>query len=248
VTQSRQPIFNVPGVVVAVLALILALHLVRLFLLSPKTELEFLFLLAFIPARYDAALLIGGTMPGGLAADIWTFVTYSLIHTDFMHLGFNSIWLLAFGTPVARRFGAWRFLLFFAVTAAAGAAAHLLTHARELQPMVGASASVSGCMAAAMRFAFQRGGPIWARGDDPAIYRLPALPLREVLRDRRCRDLHRRLVRIEFPVRDRLALDHGLRAVHCLAGACRRVRRRAAVVRMVRSGVSAKRRRCSGFR
>jgi membrane associated rhomboid family serine protease len=185
VTQSRQPIFNVPGVVVAVLALILALHLVRLFLLSPKTELEFLFLLAFIPARYDAALLIGGTMPGGLAADIWTFVTYSLIHTDFMHLGFNSIWLLAFGTPVARRFGAWRFLLFFAVAAAAGAAAHLLSHARELQPMVGASASVSGCMAAAMRFAFQRGGPIWARGDDPAIYRLPALPLREVLRDRR---------------------------------------------------------------
>jgi membrane associated rhomboid family serine protease len=36
-----------------------------------------------------------------------------------------------------------------------------------------------------MRFAFQRGGPIWSRGTDPEVYRLPALPLSEALRDRR---------------------------------------------------------------
>lgn len=184
-TEPRQPIFNVPASVVALLAILLAVHLVRLFVLSSKSDLEFLVLFAFIPARYDPSLLIGGAMPGGLAADIWSFVTYSLIHADFMHLGFNSIWLLAFGTPVARRFGGWRFLIFFAVTAAAGAAAHLATHGGELQPMVGASASISGAMAASMRFAFQRGGPVWTRGSDPAVYRLPALPLTEALRDRR---------------------------------------------------------------
>jgi membrane associated rhomboid family serine protease len=185
VTQSRQPIFNVPASVVIVLAVLLAVHLVRLYVLAPRTELQFILLFAFIPARYDPSLLIGGAMPGGLAADIWTFVTYALIHADFMHLGFNSVWLLAFGTPVARRFGAARFFAFFAVTAAAGAAAHLLTHAREIAPMVGASASISGAMAAAMRFAFQRGGPVWSRGEDPAVYRLPALPLIEALSDRR---------------------------------------------------------------
>ena len=184
VTQTRQPIFNVPAIVVVVLAALFVVHLVRVFVLPPRAELEFLLLFAFIPARYDASLLIGA-MPGGLAADIWAFVTYAFIHADFMHLGFNSIWLLAFGTPVARRFGAARFLAFFAVTAAAGAALHLATHAGEALPMVGASASISGAMAASMRFAFQHGGPIWSRGTDPEVYRLPALPLTEVLRDRR---------------------------------------------------------------
>jgi membrane associated rhomboid family serine protease len=171
--------------VIAVFALLFAVHLVRLFVLAPKAELEFLLLFAFIPARYDPTLLIAGAMPGGFAADIWTFITYALIHADFMHLGFNSIWLLAFGTPIARRFGALRFFVFLAVTAAAGAAAHLLTHARELQPMVGASAAVSGAMAGSIRFAFQRGGPLWTRGEEPAVYRMPALPLIAALSDRR---------------------------------------------------------------
>ena len=204
--------------------------------MAPKSELEFILLFAFIPARYDASLLIGGVMPGGTAADIWTFVTYSLIHADFMHLGFNSIWLLAFGTPVARRFGAARFFAFFAVTAAAGAAAHLLTHARELQPMVGASASISGMMAASMRFAFQRGGPVWSRGEDPAVYRLPALPLIEALSDRRILIF----LIVWFGLNVLFGLGSlsmtGARTIDGVAGAYRRISRRAVAVRVVRSG------------
>jgi membrane associated rhomboid family serine protease len=182
---ARQPILNVPASVLAVLAVLLAVHLGRLYVMTSKAELQFILLFAFIPARYDASALIAGSFPGGLGADIWTFVTYSLIHADVMHLGFNSVWLLAFGTPVARRFGAVRFFIFFAVTAAGGALAHLLTHAGQMQVMIGASASISGAMAATMRFAFQRNGPLWSRGDDPAVYRMPALPLTQVLRDSR---------------------------------------------------------------
>src|SRR6185437_4490687 len=86
-------------------------------------------------------------------------VTYSLIHADWTHFGVNAVWLLPFGSAVARRFGATRFIAFFAVTAAAGAA---------------------------MRFAFQRGGPLgfW-RQSDAAAYRVPAIPLAGVLRDPR---------------------------------------------------------------
>lgn len=185
VHQSRQPIFNVPTSLVIVLALLLATHLLRLFVLTPRAELEFLLLFAFIPVRYDPTLLVGGAMPGGLAADVWTFVTYALIHADFMHLGFNAVWLLAFGTPLARRFDWIRFCAFLAVTAAAGAAAHLFTHAGETVPMVGASAAISGAMAASMRFAFQRGGPLWSGRGDLAAYRAPALPLASALRDER---------------------------------------------------------------
>ena len=52
--------------------------------------------------------------------------------------------------------------------------------------MIGASASISGFMAAAMRFVFQRSGPLGSIGrNDPEAYRVPALPLTAVLRDPR---------------------------------------------------------------
>ena len=153
---------------------------------ATQQDIEFVLTFAFIPARYDTSAVLGGVLPGGFGAQLWTFVTYSLIHADWTHLGVNAVWLLPFGSAVARRFGAARFLAFFAVTAAAGAAMHLATHAGEQSPVIGASAAISGTMAAAMRFAFQRGGPLgfWRQSDD-AAYRVPAIPLAGVLRDPR---------------------------------------------------------------
>ena len=183
---KREPIFNIPSVVIAVLALLALIHVVRTWLLSNEQDIEFLLSFAFIPVRYDGSAVLGGTLPGGFGADVWTFVTYSLIHADWTHLAVNAVWLLAFGSAVARRFGSARFIAFYAVTAAAGAALHLATHAGEQFPMIGASAAVSGTMAAAMRFAFQRGGPLnLLRGEDEHAYRVPAIPLSGVLRDAR---------------------------------------------------------------
>ena len=183
--MKREPLFNIPPVVVAVLAALALIHAVRTLALSEEQDIEFLLTFAFIPARYDTSVL-GGALPGGFGAELWTFVTYSLIHADWTHFGVNAVWLLPFGSAVARRFGAPRFLGFFAVTAAAGAAMHLVTHAGEQFPMIGASAAISGTMAAAMRFAFQRGGPLsfWRAGDT-AAYRVPAIPLTGVLSDPR---------------------------------------------------------------
>lgn len=184
--MRREPLFNVPGVVVAVIAVLALVHAVRTLVLTPEQDIELLLTFAFIPARFDGSAMLGGTLPGGIGAEIWTFVTYALIHADWTHFGVNTIWLLPFGSALARRFGAMRFLAFFAVTAAAGAALHLATHAGEPYPMIGASASISGMMAAAMRFAFQRGGPLgMLRGDDEESYRVPAIPLLGVLRDPR---------------------------------------------------------------
>lgn len=183
---GSEPIFNVPTVVAATIAVLVCVHLLRVWVLTDEQDVVLLLLFSFIPARYDATLLTHGAVPGGFGAEIWTFVTYAFIHGDAVHLGLNSVWLLAFGTPVARRFGTMRYIAFFAVTAAAGAAAHLATHTNAMIPMVGASASISGFMAAAIRFAFQRGGPLRLMGasqDD--AYRIPALPLVAVLRDGR---------------------------------------------------------------
>jgi membrane associated rhomboid family serine protease len=180
-----EPIFNVPAVVTATLALLVLIHGVRDFILSPAQDNEVLRLFAFVPLRYERNVLTQSLWPGGVWADGWTFVTYSLLHGSWVHLGLNAVWLLAFGTPVARRFGALRFVVFFAVTAAAGALAHLGWYGTMPIPMVGASASISGFMAAAIRFAFQRSGPLGLMGRDGQAYRVPALPLFVVLRDPR---------------------------------------------------------------
>src|SRR5262245_26535435 len=152
--------FNVPGVVLALVALLTIIHLILAFTLSVQQTNEILALFAFSPLRYVGIVLPGAILPNWWGPQIWTFVTYAFIHADLNHLIFNLLWLLAFGAPVARRFGTWRFLAFCAATAAAGALAHLITHWGELAPVIGASAAVSGTMAGAMRFVFQRRGPL----------------------------------------------------------------------------------------
>jgi membrane associated rhomboid family serine protease len=184
--QPSEPIFNVPGIVTALIALLLAIHGLREWVLSDNADEQLLWLFAFAPVRYNAAILGTGVLPGGYGADVWTFVSYAFLHGSWTHVGLNTVWLLAFGTPIARRFGAVRFLLFFAVTAAGGALAHLIVYSGQKVPMIGASAAVSGFMAAAIRFAFQRGGPLRLLGNtEDGSYRVPALPLTAVLRDGR---------------------------------------------------------------
>jgi membrane associated rhomboid family serine protease len=186
VTRRSEPIFNVPAVVIAVIAACVFVHVARVYMLSDDQDLEFLVTFAFIPARYSSAFALTGELPGGWGADVWTFVTYAFIHGNAAHLLVNSIWLLPFGSAVARRFGNVRFLAFFAATAAAGAAFHLATNFGSEQPVIGASAAISGFMAASVRFAFQRGGPLdLLRGRDEESYRVPAVPLVAALRDMR---------------------------------------------------------------
>jgi membrane associated rhomboid family serine protease len=184
VSKTREPIFNIPAVVVGVLAVLALVHVVRVYLLPSEIDRLFVWYFAFVPARYDWNELFAGGWEFGSA--IWTLVSYSLIHADITHLGFNSVWLAAFGSAVARRFGAWRFLTFFALTAAAGGLAHLATHIGDMQPMIGASGSISGTMGAATCFAFQRGGPLdqW-RADGDGAYRIPVAPLSVALRNPR---------------------------------------------------------------
>ncbi len=184
--MKREPLFNIPPVVIAVLAVLALVHAMRTFVLSEQQDQLFLYTFAFIPVRYDTSLVLGGSLPGGFGAELWTFVTYSLIHADWVHLGVNAVWLLPFGSAVARRFGALRFLAFFAAAAAAGALAFLLANLGAQSIVIGASASISGTMAAAMRFAFQHGGPLgFVRGADERAYRVPAIPLSGMLRDAR---------------------------------------------------------------
>ena len=180
-----EPIFNVPLAVIATAAALILVHVLRMATLTDEQDVRFLLTFAFIPARYGAGF-VEGALPGGFGADLWTFFTYAFIHADLMHLGLNLAWLLPFGTALARRFGTRRYVLFMLVMSAAGALAHLVSHLGAMVPMIGASAAISGAMAAAMRFVFQQGGPLGRfRQNIDDAYRVPAKSLSATLRDPR---------------------------------------------------------------
>jgi membrane associated rhomboid family serine protease len=186
VEKTREPVFNIPPVVLGLAAGLCFIHVMVAFVLPADESETLLELFAFEPLRYYSTIELDGPLPGGVLADIWTFVTYAFLHVNFTHLVFNLIWLVAFGTPVARRFGTWRFLSFFAFTAATGALAHLISHVGEDAPAIGTSAAVLGMMAAALRFVFQPGGPLgFLRLSEAETYRVPAKPLGAMLRDPR---------------------------------------------------------------
>jgi membrane associated rhomboid family serine protease len=187
--RRREPVFNLPPVIVVLAVILVAVHVIVYLIREYAGDgayFDVLRWVAFFPARYsNSVAALKGILPGGLAADIWTFVTYAFLHGDALHLAVNLIWFLAFGSAVAWRFGAWRFLAFCAVTAAAGSLVHLAMHYDDIAPLVGASAAISGAMAAAVRFAFEAGGPLgpW-RNSGPEAFRVPASPLRTALRNR----------------------------------------------------------------
>lgn len=152
-------IFNVPSVVLGLIAVFALIQFGR-GLVSERTDQEFVLTFAFIPIRYDLPPGLAGQLPGGWGADIWTFFTHMFLHGDWTHLGFNALWMLAFGSVVARRLGATRFLLLSLGSAAAGALANLALYWGVLAVLVGASGAISGQMAAAVRLMFADGGSL----------------------------------------------------------------------------------------
>jgi len=182
---TREPIFNLPGIVLAAAVLMAAIHVVRVYLLTDDQDLQVLIWFAFIPARYLAEADI--VFPSPVLAQVWTFATYALLHGDFTHLLVNLFWMAAFGSALARRFGATRFMLYSLVCAIAGVALHLVFYWGEMVPVVGASAAISGHMAAIARFGFSPGGPMTQsiRVSGQAGWRVPALSVVETLVHRR---------------------------------------------------------------
>jgi membrane associated rhomboid family serine protease len=179
--RQREPIFNVPSVVVWLLGIFFAMHALRYAL--PEPDGEWLTLaLGFIPDRLSGA---SEGLPGGRVAAVTSLVTHVFVHGDMTHLLVNSAWLLAFGTPVARRLDAVRFLAFFLLSGVAGALFFLAVNAGSQTVVVGASGAISGLMGAAFRFLFRAISDGDAKSLDQQSHRPPVMSLSDTLRDRR---------------------------------------------------------------
>jgi membrane associated rhomboid family serine protease len=207
--RPREPIFFIPVPVLSLVALLLGAHAFLTWASIPIQDAIYLDW-GFIPGRLTISLwpdrlaeLVAQSNTDPHALDVarmwrattashpgpkfWTLVSYALLHGSWTHVGLNCVWIVAFGPPIARRFGWWRFYLFFAATAACGALLHWLTAMMDFTPLIGASAAASGFMAGAARFIFQPGAPLGPQrrgaGLTPSAGR--AATLLEVLRDRR---------------------------------------------------------------
>jgi len=180
--NASEPMFNVPGVIVALIGSFIVVHLIQV--MAGRQVYEWILLrFAFTGARIiPAPELQGMVLPGGPGATVWTFFTHMFLHGSWMHLIFNSVWMLAFGSVVARRFGTVRFLLFSLVMAALGATASLFAHWGHFSLMVGASGAISGQMAGAVRLMYSVPGGLANLQHGGDFTQIRVLPLSQLLR------------------------------------------------------------------
>ncbi|SFB23899.1 Membrane associated serine protease, rhomboid family [Rhizobium sp. NFR07] len=102
--------------------------------------------LGFIPALiFDHAVLDPSLV---IVPEDATFLTYAFLHIDFWHLAPNMLFLWVFGDNVEDALGHVRFLVFYLLCAAAGAALHGLVGPSSEGPLIGASGAVAGVVAA----------------------------------------------------------------------------------------------------
>ncbi|MEM0900496.1 MAG: rhomboid family intramembrane serine protease [Pseudomonadota bacterium] len=153
-----QPALNIPVILIFFSMACVGLHIFRTEMADFDLNRQLIIFFAFIPLRYA---------PDFIALDLPTIVapiTYSLLHGDWIHLGINLIWLVAFGSPVAWRLGWYRTVLFWIITSACAAGFHLMLYFGDEVPLIGASGAVSGFMGAAARFGFRTDGKHPRRG------------------------------------------------------------------------------------
>ena len=147
----RQPFLRAPAAIIWLILILVGVHALRVWAFAAQSD-SIIFNYGLVPARYSQAFLAShAANPGSVFERMLPFVTYIFLHGSFAHVLINSVWLLAFGPVVARRFGSVWFLVFFLLCGIAGGAVHLACNWASPAPMVGASAAISGLMAAAFR-------------------------------------------------------------------------------------------------
>lgn len=175
---GREPMFNLPTVIVAFVLLTVGIFLGRTYYLGQEGGVSFLLTFSFMPMRYSF-LATGVAFPGGWGAAVWSPFTYMLLSASPQNLIFDTLWLMAFGTAVARRFGAVRFIGFSLTSAVIGAGLFYLLSRSPDAVLIGPTFVVAALLGAAIRFIYGAGfsGMMGMGGE---AWKAPALGLIEM--------------------------------------------------------------------
>lgn len=138
---QREPAINVPPVTLALIVFMLVLHGLREFI-SDQLDEALVVTFSVIPARFT------GAIPSDIESLVFAPLTHMVLHADWLHVGINVATLAAFGSPVERLLGGWRYILLFVVCGLAGAALHVAIYPGDTAAMLGASGAISGLFGA----------------------------------------------------------------------------------------------------
>ena len=92
--------------------------------------------------------VISGKVVRDAGDSVHTLFTHQFLHGSWVHVLFNAYFLYTFGDNVEHLFGRLRFAVLFIGAGVAGAALHVLLSYATATPVVGASGSIAGVMAA----------------------------------------------------------------------------------------------------
>ncbi len=132
------------------MATFLIVHLIMSFAIDPADKISIIYYFGFVPAMYS------GGVEWSWSALIAPFTTL-IIHSSWMHLGFNMAMMLAMGVFFEREFGAKRIAIFFILCGIAGNLAYLLLDFGSTVPVIGASGAISGLFAVTFMIMIERG-------------------------------------------------------------------------------------------
>jgi membrane associated rhomboid family serine protease len=85
---------------------------------------------------------------GNLEAGLLTIFTSMFLHSGFLHIAGNMLFLWIFGDNVEDHFGHFPYLLFYLVCGIGSGLAHILFNFHSSVPALGASGAISGVMGA----------------------------------------------------------------------------------------------------
>lgn len=164
------PIFNLPlpiGPIVLYTTLASLIAFLGASRMSPGPVFT---LFAFVPIDFVAKI-----ENGDFLAAVVPLIGHAFLHGGPGHLLINMLWLMVFGSGIARRlcvegvapqdrgYNVAIFMAFYISCAIAGALTHFVSDPLDATPMVGASGAISGLLGGTLRFALRLYAPMGAQ-------------------------------------------------------------------------------------
>jgi membrane associated rhomboid family serine protease/tetratricopeptide (TPR) repeat protein len=123
------------------------------------------------PQQMYQAHRIAGVTPaaftGHSVGGLWpplTLLTYQFLHSNFLHVFLNMIFLFAFGGDIEKVLGHWRFLAFYLLCGIGAALVFVMSSPSSTTNLIGASGAVAGVLSACLLFRpVSRVGPSFLR-------------------------------------------------------------------------------------